>query len=124
MDLSRMRGSKGRKDGNQAFGWTGLAVAGGARLTAWDVARTASVETTITSFNIKIQWAMQVCILVDKDWFLFEVTRIFGTVKPMDNVPVVLDWNLKRNDYGERFREKPDLTGNYSTPICRRNNVT
>ncbi|KAI5327869.1 hypothetical protein L3X38_027265 [Prunus dulcis] len=61
--------------------------------------------------------------LVDKDWFLFEVPN-FWDVKHMDNVPVVLDWILNAHDYGERFREKPDLTGNYSTPICRRNNVT
>ncbi|KAI5327875.1 hypothetical protein L3X38_027271 [Prunus dulcis] len=49
----------------------------------------------------------------------------FQDVKDMDSVPVVLDWMLNVYDYGERFsegfREKPDLTGNQSTPFCTSN---
>ncbi|CAL9029149.1 unnamed protein product [Prunus brigantina] len=52
--------------------------------------------------------------LVDEYWFV----SYFRDVKDMDSVPVVLDWMLNVHDYGERFRENPDLTGNQSTPIC------
>ncbi|ONI06295.1 hypothetical protein PRUPE_5G051600 [Prunus persica] len=58
--------------------------------------------------------------LVDSS-FMNNLTN-FEDVKDMDSVPVVLDWMLNVDDYGERFsegfREKPDLTGNQSTPFC------
>ncbi|XP_034217327.1 wall-associated receptor kinase-like 5 [Prunus dulcis] len=47
--------------------------------------------------------------LVETDWFANNLTN-FRDVKDMDSVPVVLDWILNVHDYGERFREKPDLT--------------
>ncbi|VVA26213.1 PREDICTED: wall-associated [Prunus dulcis] len=58
--------------------------------------------------------------LVETDWFANNLTN-FRDVKDMDSVPVVLDWILNVHDYGERFREKPDLTGNQSTPFCTSN---
>ncbi|VVA40727.1 PREDICTED: wall-associated, partial [Prunus dulcis] len=58
--------------------------------------------------------------LVETDWFANNLTN-FRDVKDMDSVPVVLDWILNVHDYGERFREKPDLTGNQSIPFCTSN---
>ncbi|ONI06291.1 hypothetical protein PRUPE_5G051200 [Prunus persica] len=59
--------------------------------------------------------------LVDHNWFANNLT--FRDVKDMDSVPVVLDWMLNVHDYGERFREKPDLTdANQSTSLCTSNN--
>ncbi|CAL2259007.1 unnamed protein product [Prunus armeniaca] len=109
------------KDGNHGF-CGGIGCCGGA-LQTYDVASTSSFEIQSNSSTSDPMGDCKYAFLVDKDWFLFEVPN-FWDVKPMDNVPVVLDWILNAHDYGERFREKPDLTGNYSTPICRRNNVT
>ncbi|CAB4309820.1 unnamed protein product [Prunus armeniaca] len=59
--------------------------------------------------------------LVETDWFEYNLTN-FQDLKYMGSVPVVLDWILNVHDYGERFsqrfREKPDLTDNQSTPLC------
>ena len=57
--------------------------------------------------------------LVETDWFEYNLTK-FQDLKDMGSVPVVLDWILNEHDYGERFREKSDLTGNQSTPSCIR----
>ncbi|KAI5327866.1 hypothetical protein L3X38_027262 [Prunus dulcis] len=57
--------------------------------------------------------------LVDEDWFVKNFKN-FQDLKDMGSVPVVLDWMLNVHDYGERFREKPNLTVNQSTPICTR----
>ncbi|XP_021811291.1 wall-associated receptor kinase-like 1 [Prunus avium] len=83
-----------------------------------------------SAFSIEIQYSnsstsdpMGDCnyaFLVEEKWLLINLSNV-RDVKHMDNVPVVLDWILIAHDYGERFRENPDLTGNHSTPLCTRN---
>ncbi|VVA38522.1 PREDICTED: wall-associated [Prunus dulcis] len=74
------------------------------------------------SSNSKMSDPMGDCkyaFLVDEDWFVKNFKN-FQDLKDMGSVPVVLDWMLNVHDYGERFREKPNLTVNQSTPICTR----
>ncbi|PQQ12659.1 wall-associated receptor kinase-like 3 [Prunus yedoensis var. nudiflora] len=82
-----------------------------------------------SAFSIKIQSnsstsdPMGNCnyaFLVEEEWLRINLSNV-RDVKHRDNVPVVLDWILNAHDYGERYRENPDLTGNHSTPLCTRN---
>ncbi|BBN67860.1 wall associated kinase-like 1, partial [Prunus dulcis] len=80
----------------------------------------SSLTIEISSNSSKMSDPMGDCkyaFLVDKDWFENNLTS-FQDLKDMGSVPVVLDWMLNVHDYGERFRDKPDPTGNQSSPFC------
>ncbi|XP_021801791.1 wall-associated receptor kinase-like 1 [Prunus avium] len=88
---------------------------------AYELMTNFSIE--ISSNSSKMSDPMGDCkyaFLVEEDWFANNLTN-FQDLKDMGSVPVVLDWMLNEHDYAERFREKPDLTGNQSTPSCNSN---